>query len=191
MRNSDHNTSPAHTTRLHVVCALALNSHAAQAASVEAEEGAAELRYRQHTQTHACCSRRPPRPSLTPRNRHRSHACGPAVRATALRTPLIHTHQAKQRHTHRRWMGESCPAKAGPPAREAVGHTSLRDSTYTLCTAPTLGVVGAKSAPTSHCTCQLYSKHRSLKQAGHSNVWRFALWHTPCVGSASSHLTPP
>ena len=66
LRNSDHNTSPAHTTKLHVVCALALNSHAAQAASVEAEEGAAELRYRQHTHTHMCCSRRPPRPSLTP-----------------------------------------------------------------------------------------------------------------------------
>ena len=149
LRNSDHNTSPAHTTRLNVVCALALNSHAAQAASVE--------------------------PSSQPR--------APAARATALHTPLIHTHQAKQHHTHRRWMGESCPAKAGPPAREAVGHMSPRDSTYTLCTAPTLGVVGPKSATTSRCTCQLYSKHRSLKQAGYSNAWRFALWHTPCVGT--------
>ena len=134
-------------------------------------------------------TRRQPRPSLTPMkassqprlwssnssNRSAHHAHTPS-----LATP--HMYSAE---------GESRPAKAGPPARD-VAYRHRTPHTYTLCTAPTLGVVGAESAPTSHCTCQIYLKQvaqssRLLKLHG---VLRVDIY-IPCAGGAISHSTQP
>ena len=51
------------------------------------------------------------------------------------------------------------PARASPPARDAV-ETRPRHTTYTLDTAPTLGVVGVKKTPTSHWICCCHSSSR-------------------------------
>ena len=50
-------------------------------------------------------------------------------------------------HTNSCDLRSACirPARAGPPARDAIGHAQRR--TYTLGTAPTLGAVGFEKTP--------------------------------------------
>ena len=82
--------------------------------------------------------------------RSRTSPCDPCP----FQTNVLRCLQQTRNETRTRvYMKCHRPARAGPPARDAVGHAPSRASarsTYTLRhTSPTLGVVGVKNTPTS------------------------------------------